>query len=67
MADRVFADTAGWASLFVQTEPHYHTARAWFDGWFKPGFVVMARHSITEALTTDHHFEQAGFVRLLKV
>ncbi len=29
-------------------------------------FVVMKQHGITEALTTDQHFEQAGFVRLLK-
>jgi predicted nucleic acid-binding protein len=29
-------------------------------------FVVMARESITDALTGDHHFEQAGFVALLK-
>lgn len=29
-------------------------------------FVVMQRLDITEALTTDHHYEQAGFVRLLK-
>ena len=29
-------------------------------------FVVMKQRSITEALMTDHHFEQAGFVRLLK-
>lgn len=29
-------------------------------------FVLMQQRSITEALTTDHHFEQAGFVRLLK-
>ena len=28
-------------------------------------FVLMARHHIWEALTTDHSFEQAGFVRLL--
>ncbi len=26
-------------------------------------FVVMQRRGIAEALTTDHHFEQAGFVR----
>jgi predicted nucleic acid-binding protein len=26
-------------------------------------FVVMKRYGITEALTTDHHFTQAGFVR----
>jgi len=29
-------------------------------------FVIMNRLNISEALTSDHHFEQAGFVRLLK-
>lgn len=29
-------------------------------------FVVMQREGITEALTGDHHFEQTGFVALLK-
>ena len=29
-------------------------------------FVVMTRLGLTEAVTADHHFEQAGFVRLLK-
>lgn len=29
-------------------------------------FLLMAQHGILDALTTDHHFEQAGFVRLLK-
>ena len=28
-------------------------------------FVVMAEEGLTEALTGDHHFEQAGFVALL--
>lgn len=28
-------------------------------------FVVMEQQGLTDALTTDHHFEQAGFVRLL--
>ena len=28
-------------------------------------FVLMERRGLREALTTDHHFEQAGFVRLL--
>ncbi len=29
-------------------------------------FVVMRHYNLTEALTTDHHFEQAGLIRLLK-
>ena len=29
-------------------------------------FVIMQERGIVEGLTTDHHFEQAGFVRLLK-
>jgi hypothetical protein len=29
-------------------------------------FVVMQERGIADALTTDHHFEQAGFVVLLK-
>lgn len=28
-------------------------------------FVIMQREGMTEALTTDHHFAQAGFVPLL--
>lgn len=29
-------------------------------------FVVMQQRGLTDALTADHHFEQEGFVRLLK-
>jgi len=29
-------------------------------------FVVMQRENLVESLTGDHHFEQAGFVALLK-
>jgi uncharacterized protein len=29
-------------------------------------FIVMQQLNIQQALTTDHHFEQAGFTRLLK-
>lgn len=29
-------------------------------------FIVMKEYDITEAMTNDHNFEQAGFIRLLK-
>jgi len=29
-------------------------------------FVLMRRRGVREALTTDHHFEQEGFTRLLR-
>ncbi len=29
-------------------------------------FVVMTRERITQAFTSDHHFEQAGFAKLLR-
>jgi predicted nucleic acid-binding protein len=29
-------------------------------------FIVMQRRGLTEALTSDHHFAQAGFLRLLQ-
>jgi hypothetical protein len=29
-------------------------------------FVVMQQERLTDALTTDHHFEQAGFRALLR-
>jgi uncharacterized protein len=29
-------------------------------------FATMQREGIAEALTGDHHFEQAGFIALLK-
>jgi predicted nucleic acid-binding protein len=29
-------------------------------------FAVMQEEELTDALTTDHHFEQAGFTALLR-
>jgi predicted nucleic acid-binding protein len=29
-------------------------------------FVLMRQYNLTDALTTDNHFEQEGFTRLLK-
>lgn len=30
-------------------------------------FVIMSEHGLTEALTTDHHFEQAGFKPVMRM
>jgi predicted nucleic acid-binding protein len=30
-------------------------------------FVLMRRHGVNDALTTDRHFEQEGFARLLRI
>ena len=134
----VFVDTAGWAALFVRTEPQHQAASALFRTWrqqdrrlvtsnyilaelvalmMRPlrvpreqlfryvdgirsapyvevihvdaavddaawallrarpdkewslvdavSFVLMRERGLTEALTTDQHFAQAGMVRLL--
>lgn len=135
----VFADTSGWATFFVRTEPLHAAAAAYMRQWRADGthvvttnyvltelialltsplriprsrqvttidtiktaswvevvhidrtldeeawtllrerldktwslvdcssFTVMRHRGIREALTTDHNFEQAGFVQLLK-
>jgi predicted nucleic acid-binding protein len=30
-------------------------------------FVIMTEYDIKEAFTADHHFEQAGFIRLIQI
>ena len=50
--------TAAWALLKARPDKDW----SWVDA---ASFVVMIDRGITGALTTDHHFEQAGFTRLL--
>lgn len=66
--------TATWVEL-IHIDPTLHE-EAWRLLTKRPdkewslvdcsSMVVMARRGITEAFTSDHHFEQAGFVRSLK-
>ena len=44
--------------LFARQDKNYSLCDA-------VSFVIMRQRNITEALTTDHHFEQEGFQRLL--
>lgn len=50
-------DNAAWMLLKTHGDKHWSLVDA-------SSFVVMARNGMTEALTTDHHFTQAGFIRL---
>ncbi|MGH2486380.1 MAG: type II toxin-antitoxin system VapC family toxin [Ktedonobacterales bacterium] len=50
-------DAIAWAMLEKYTDKEWSLADA-------ASFVVMRRMGITEAFTTDHHFAQAGFVRV---
>jgi predicted nucleic acid-binding protein len=52
-------DTAGWALLQSRLDKSWTLVDA-------VSFILMQQRGLTEAFTTDHHFEQAGFVRLLK-
>ena len=49
---------AAWNVLMHQTDKGWSLADA-------ISILRMQEFGMTEALTTDHHFEQAGFVRLL--
>ena len=37
------------------------------DDAFCSSFIVMREHNISLAFTSDKHFEQAGFIRLLEI
>ncbi|MBM3238774.1 PIN domain-containing protein [Candidatus Poribacteria bacterium] len=53
-------DTAAWTLLKERLDKEWTLVDC-------ASFVMMQQRGITEAFTTDHHFEQAGFVRLLKL
>ena len=50
-------DAAAWTLLKARMDKEWSLVDA-------SSFVVMNKYGITEALTTDHHFMQAGFIRL---
>jgi uncharacterized protein len=52
-------DAQAWALLKQRPDKEWSLADA-------ASFLVMRQRGITEALTGDHHFDQAGFIRLLK-
>lgn len=52
-------DLSAWKLLSERTDKNWSLVDC-------ASFVIMKEQNIVEALTTDHHFEQAGFVQLLK-
>lgn len=52
-------DAAAWAFLKARPDKEWSLVDA-------VSFLVMQDRGFTEALTGDHHFEQAGFIRLLR-
>lgn len=51
-------DAIAWTFLKARADKEWSLVDA-------SSFVVMSMYGMTEALTTDHHFTQAGFVGLL--
>lgn len=72
LMERVFQSSA--CRVEWTDEPRFGATRAYFakhldQSWSFTdclSFYLMKQLRLTEALTTDHHFEQAGFVALLK-
>ena len=52
-------ETAAWSLLKNRADKTWSLVDA-------TSFIIMQQLGVQEALTTDHHFEQAGFIRLLK-
>jgi uncharacterized protein len=52
-------ETAAWSLLKSRADKTWSLVDA-------TSFIIMQQLGLQEALTTDHHFEQAGFIRLLK-
>lgn len=52
-------DAAAWSLVKSRSDKNWSLVDA-------TSFVIMQQLGLQEALTTDRHFEQAGFIRLLK-
>lgn len=52
-------DTKAWELLINRPDKEWSLVDC-------SSFIVMQERKITASLTSDHHFEQAGFIRLLK-
>lgn len=62
LVEVIYVDEALHQSALAFLSTRLDKTWSWCDA---VSFLLMQQRGITEALTTDHHFEQAGFVRLL--
>lgn len=53
-------DATAWILLKARTDKEWSLVDV-------SSFVVMTKYGMTEALTTDHHFTQAGFIQAPKL
>lgn len=53
-------DVTAWMLLKAGTDKEWSLVDA-------SSFVIMTKYGMTEALTTDHHFTQAGFIQYPKL
>jgi predicted nucleic acid-binding protein len=74
MPSRIFLDTSGWiAALNAREVLHASATAIWWDlgragcRVVLTDWIIMSDHGVTDAFTTDRHFEQAGFNCLLPV
>ena len=69
VTDRCFVDTVCWIALLNQDDRLHESADHEYKLLMKSGYhfvIVMVEHGFTEALTTNEHFQQAGFRALLR-
>lgn len=52
-------DSAAWQLLAARPDKAWSLVDC-------SSFAIMQQQHLSQALTNDHHFEQAGFIRLLK-
>jgi predicted nucleic acid-binding protein len=50
VTNRIFVDTAGWASLFVRTEIYHAAAQAWFTRWRTSNITIITTNYILAEL-----------------
>ena len=53
-------DDEAWALLEARLDKEWSLVDA-------SSFIIMQRFGMKEALTTDHHFTQAGFIRVPRI